>query len=350
MLPLDSQQLDDIFNRFKDLHVLVIGDYFLDKYLMIDRSLSEVSLETGVEAYQVVDLRHSPGAAGTVTTNLRALGVQGSALGVIGDDGHGFELKRSLQEHGVNTAAMIEGVDLFTPTYTKPMVGETDGTVHEIERQDIKNRHPLPPGLEVLIINQLNSLLHQVDGVIIVDQVQEPNCGVITDCVRSEIGVLAIKHPEVVMAVDSRVRIGKYENVILKPNSRELILASQAKLPQKIGLEEIKPYGHALYSKTMRPVFVTLGEDGILVFTDVGCEHIPAIQVDTPIDVVGAGDSCMAAIVSSLCSGAEPAQAAFMGNIAASITIQQIGATGTASPTQIQERFQILEAQFAISQ
>ena len=190
----------------------------------------------------------------------------------------------------------------------------------------------------------MKNLLTQVDGVIIVDQVQEHNCGVITDRVRSEIGVLATQHPEVVIAVDSRVRIGQYENVILKPNGRELILASQAELPKKIEPENIKPYGHALFSKTMRPVFVTLGEDGILVFTEAGDEHIPAIQVDTPIDVVGAGDSCMAAIVSSLCSGAEPAQAAFLGNIVASITIQQIGTTGTASPTQIQERFHQLEA------
>ena len=37
MLPIDSQQLEDILNRFKDLHILVVGDFFLDKYLIIDR-------------------------------------------------------------------------------------------------------------------------------------------------------------------------------------------------------------------------------------------------------------------------------------------------------------------------
>ena len=40
---------------------------------------------------------------------------------------------------------------------------------------------------------------------------------------------------------------------------------------------------------------------------------------------------------SALCSEAEPAEAALLGNIVASITIKQIGATGTASPAQVRE-------------
>ena len=54
-------------------------------------------------------------------------------------------------------------------------------------------------------------------------------------------------------------------------------------------------------------------------------------------------DSVMAGIVSALCSGAEPFEAARLGNLIASITIQQIGTTGTASPAQVRERFQQLE-------
>ena len=103
-----------------------MGDFFLDKYLSIDRQLSEVSLETGLEAYQVVDIHYSPGAAGTVTSNLRALGVQVTALGVIGDDGQGYELKQGLMERGVDIEALIELDNRFTPTYTKPMMREVD--------------------------------------------------------------------------------------------------------------------------------------------------------------------------------------------------------------------------------
>jgi bifunctional ADP-heptose synthase (sugar kinase/adenylyltransferase) len=129
---MNQARLDELLGRFPQLHVLVVGDFFLDKYLIIDRQLSEVSLETGLEAYQVVDIRHSPGAAGTVTSNLRALGVKVTALGVIGDDGQGYELKQGLVERGVNIEPLIMRADLFTPAYTKPMLRESDGREHEI--------------------------------------------------------------------------------------------------------------------------------------------------------------------------------------------------------------------------
>ena len=67
--------------------------------------------------------------------------------------------------------------------------------------------------------------------------------------------------------------------------------------------------------------------------------HVPGIRVHRPIDVVGAGDSVMAGIVSSLCCGASPTEAALVGNLVASITIQQIGTTGTATREQVLKRY-----------
>jgi sugar/nucleoside kinase (ribokinase family) len=46
----------------------------------------------------------------------------------------------------------------------------------------------------------------------------------------------------------------------------------------------------------------------------------------------------MAGIVSALCCGASPAEAAAVGNLVASITVQQIGTTGTATRKQVLER------------
>jgi rfaE bifunctional protein kinase chain/domain len=316
-----------------------VGDFFLDKYLIIDREIREKSLETGLEAHQIVAVYSSPGAAGTVASNLRALGVQVSALGVIGEDGHGYELKKGLRNREVNIDSILERGNLFTPTYTKPIIRETDGVEHEIERQDIKNRDPMDPDVETEIINRLNALVPQVDGVILVDQVQEPNCGLITDRVRSEIGALAIGYPDVVIAADSRNRIGLFENIIIKPNYREALLAVHPTVPVKVETGDLETVGKAFYKKNQRPVFITIGETGTLVFTETGHVLVPAIAVNGPVDIVGAGDSCMAAIVAALAGGAEPIQAAFLGNLAASITIQQIGTTGTASQIQIRELF-----------
>ena len=93
---MDETRLRQILKHFPEVSILVIGDFFLDNYLILERELSEISLETGLEAYQVVSTRKNPGAAGTVTANLRALDVNVLALGITGADGNGYELREKL--------------------------------------------------------------------------------------------------------------------------------------------------------------------------------------------------------------------------------------------------------------
>ena len=78
--------------------------------------------------------------------------------------------------------------------------------------------------------------------------------------------------------------------------------------------------------------------DGVLVFDRDGMTHVPGIRVEGPIDIVGAGDSTMSGIVSALCCGATHTEAAWIGCLVASITIQQIGTTGTATREQVMAR------------
>ncbi|HEY2911009.1 MAG TPA: PfkB family carbohydrate kinase, partial [Gemmataceae bacterium] len=55
--------------------------------------------------------------------------------------------------------------------------------------------------------------------------------------------------------------------------------------------------------------------------------------------IVGAGDATSAGIVCARASGASLAEAAAFGCLVASITIQQIGVTGTATPAQVRARW-----------
>lgn len=349
---LNESRLNQILHKFPSLHILVVGDFFLDKYLSIEPSLSEISLETGLEAYQVVEIRHSPGAAGTVVSNLRALETQVSVVGVIGRDGEGFDLKQGLSQRGANIEALLETEDRFTSTYTKPMLRSTtpDGSERELNRLDIKNRRPPPPDLEAEVTAQLERLVPVVDGVIIADQVQERNCGVITDKVRAALARLAEQYPAKIFAADSRVRIGEFEQVMIKPNLHEARAAIGSLEGWKAGgrvesneLAAAKVYGQSLFARNQKPVFITLGAQGILVVTEAGFEHVPGIPVSGEIDVVGAGDSVMAGLVAGLCAGGTALEAAFIGNMAASITIQQVGTTGTASREQLRQRMKMAD-------
>lgn len=332
---MDPRRLDQLLAGFEHTRVLVIGDYFLDKYLEIDRRLAETSLETGLEVHQVYQVRASPGAAGTVVCNLRALQVSVVALSVIGDDGEGYELLRGLTERGVDVTPLLRTPQRYTPTYTKPMMHEPDGRVHELSRLDIKNRAPLPADLEETVAERLRELAPSVDGIIIADQVPERNYGVITDTLRTVIADVAARNPRLIVAVDSRMRIGEFRNVILKPNEHEAARALDCDSAGGITMEQSRANARALSERTGKPVFLTVGARGGLACTAQGCSHIAPVLVEGEIDIVGAGDSTMAGIVSALCCGATLEEAALVGQLVASVTIKCLGTTGTASQEQV---------------
>lgn len=341
---MDVERLSTLLARFPALHILVVGDFFLDKYLIIEHSLEEISLETGLPAHQVVRVVTSPGAAGTVTSNLRAMDVNVAAVGVIGDDGEGYELGRGLRRIGVDISSLLVHPERFTPTYTKPMLREPDGTAHELSRLDIKNRASLPADAADGIVIRLGELMRTADGLIVADQVPEPECGIITARVREEIAALAHVYPDKVFTVDSRRRIGLFRDVILKPNAAEATRALYGEGEADLAGQHLVDCGAELHRRSGKPVFLTLAAEGVMAFQAGEATRVPAVPQSGPIDIVGAGDATMAGITAALCAGATVPEAALMGMLAAGVTVRQIGTTGTASRAQIESIFREVSA------
>jgi len=331
------ERLHEILAQFQHLRIAILGDFFLDHYLIIDPALNEISIETGKTAYQIVGKRPQPGAAGTVCNNLSALGVgEMFAVSVIGDDGEGFELKKALQARRVDTTHIVVTPDRFTPTYTKPMV-KTESGEEELNRQDIKNRDPLPSLLEDHIKAKFELILPMVDAVILAEQVQERDCGVITSSVRDFIAEQASQHPDKLIFADSRGRIGEFRQVTVKPNRFEAAGAVNPTPDTEIPTNQAIDHAQELSRRTGKPVYLTLDKEGICPIDETEPVVIPCTPVTGPIDIVGAGDSVTAGIVSSLATGATPIEAAIIGNLTASVTIRQLGTTGTASQEQLIE-------------
>src|SRR5262245_19599504 len=142
---LTETTLERVLEQIPRLTVGVLGDLFLDRYLDLDASLTEPSLETGLDAYQVVRVRSYPGAAGTVINNLVALGARRVyPLSAIGDDGEVHELLQALRRlRVVDTRWLLTcpaRIGFRTPTYTKPMLHESGRPPRELNRLDIRNR------------------------------------------------------------------------------------------------------------------------------------------------------------------------------------------------------------------
>ena len=337
------QRLDEILAGFADATIAVVGDFFLDKYLEIDPALSETSVETGLEARQVVGVRCQPGAAGTVVANLCALGIgRVVCVGFVGDDGEGYELLRGLRGMGADASGMRTRADRFTPTYCKPLVRRPEGGVRELERLDTKNRMPLPADLREELIGEVRGLAGEVQGVIAQDQVEEPECGVIGSEMRAALAALAAQHPEAVWFGDSRIRVGEYRGLIVKPNREEACRAVHPEAPAH-DAGGANRCAAALSARVGRPVYLTLGGEGMALVTAGRAQSLPTAPLEGELDIVGAGDSATAGIVAGLCAGATPEEAGMLGNIAASITVQQIGTTGTATQEQISARFEQYE-------
>jgi len=336
---VNRERLDHILGRFPGLTIGLLGDFFLDRYLDLDASLTEKSLETGLDAYQVTRIRNFPGAGGTVANNLAALGV-GTILPitVIGDDDHACALRNALADLPVSSEFVFECRDRFTPTYTKPMLCEKDGeTARELNRLDVKNRSPLPEDVEEQILAALEGNRHHLDALVVADQVEERNCGVVTDRIREAVLHLGRTTLPGVIFVDSRVRIGEFRDVITKPNERE----ARAILERnRDSIPDFPALGKALAKRTGRPVFITRGEKGLGLFHNGEGWVVPAYPSEGPLDIVGAGDSTTAGIVASLAAGASLVEAGLIGVLTASITVQQIGVTGTASREDVGKRLE----------
>lgn len=342
---MKSSRLEELTDQFPSCRVAVLGDFFLDQYLDVDPVLEETSLETGKKAHQVVAVRSSPGAAGTVVNNLASLGCgRVHALGITGDDGQGFELRQCLERIGCTTRGLRRRKTLMTPTYLKPRDLSRKGLSGEHERYDTRNRAPVSSDLLEEMLSDLDALLERVDAVIIEDQVEEQDLGVVTGQVRDRLADLARHHPRIVFWADSRAQIHHFRRMILKPNQFEAVRHSVPGPGERVPVESIRQVLPRFRARAGAPICVTLGDAGALV-SDPEMIQVPAVQLKGPVDVTGAGDSFTAAAVMALCGGASLAEAALVGNLAASITIRQLSVTGTATRRQLARRLALWKEQ-----
>ena len=335
---MTPDQLTNLLSTFPSRRIAVVGDFFLDKYLEVDHALDEPSFETGLNANQVAAIRRFAGAAGTVVNNLAALGCRTlHAIGAVGEDGEAFDLRHCLHKVGCSTDGLTTCAEIMTPTYLKPRDMRDPSLAGEHERYDTKNRLPMPRAVLDQVLASLDRRLPEVDAVIVLDQVVEENCGVITAAMRSALAERARRFPNVLFWADSRKQIRQFRNMLIKPNQFEAVGHANPLPEERIDLERLKAELPALQATTQAAVCVTLGERGLMVSEPVPT-FVPAVRVAGPIDPTGAGDSVTAGMVLSLISGATMPEAALVGNLVASITVQQLATTGVARPDELLPR------------
>lgn len=324
---MKAKEIIDILKNKKTPKITVFGDFCLDQYLRVDAKKDELSLETNLVAYQISQRKVFAGAGGTITNNLRALGAEVDCIGIVGEDGTGYELIKALNNAGADTSLMVRTKERYTGSYIKPMRYE-DGQETEMNRFDIKNFSPTPRDIENKLIENLKKVVDINDAIIICDQYNEIDTAAVTSYVRQQLSELAQEYADKIWYVDSRSNIHEFRNIIIKCNHIEIAKIFKVN-HLTVDADAALKYAKKLYDNNKKPVYVTLGEDGCIVY-DGDNYKVPAFRVEGDIDIVGAGDASSAGIVFALTKGASYEQAALVGNAASSIVIQQIGETGVA--------------------
>jgi len=331
---LSRAQMVAILDKLSRVSVAVIGDFCLDVYWTIDRSASEISLETGLKTEPVRNQRYAPGGAGNVIMNLAALGVrQVYPVGVLGNDPFGVELRRLLESSRVDCGGLIlqEG-GWATPTYIKPCVDD-----RELSRLDFGNFNHLSAPAEQELFAKLEEVLDKVSVVLVNQQVT----GSMHDSpsFRKRLQEVISRHPKLVFIIDSRSYHESYPKAMHKLNGREVmkVCGKLADDGEAISLEDIVRQAQDLSQRWKSPLVVTRGERGCLVFADGLPVEIYGLQLPGRTDPVGAGDTFSSALAAILSTGTNLTAAAFVANIAAAVTAQKLFQTGTATPDEILE-------------
>jgi rfaE bifunctional protein kinase chain/domain len=313
----------EILESFRNLRVLVAGDVCLDRWCRYDPAQALASRETGLPRVGVVSTQVTAGAAGTIANNLAALGAgRVAVLGVVGEDGFGWELDGALRARGIGGELLIKSSEVSTFTYTKLINLATDD--EDLPRIDFIHTRAISAELESRVVSRLLEVVDEFDVIIVSDQAETAAGGVVTARMREALTPIAEKK---IVWVDSRMRPEHFRGVILKPNQDEAEAACLRSLG-RVDFAALRAHTSA------RMMVVTQGGEGALIYDAEGETKVAGRMVEKPVDICGAGDSFSAGAAMTLAATGSGVEAARIGNLVASITIMKKG-TGTASPEEV---------------
>jgi rfaE bifunctional protein kinase chain/domain len=313
---MDFNEINQIFERFKQMHVIVIGDAMVDTYLW--GKVERVSPEAPVPIVSVIKHENRLGGAGNVSLNIKALGATPYLFSVIGKDDKGRKFKRMLQKEKLSGEGIFEDPDRLTTVKSRII-----SKGQHIARVDEESSEYIGKDMENAMIKGVEKLLksREIDVVVFVDY----DKGVVTPSFYDKVSKMAIKKG-IPIAVDPKKRnFNHFKNVTLfKPNFKEFI--DGIGLPVEKGdFATIKKIARTLKQKqNFKLIFITLSELGVLISNGVEEQHYPAIIRDIA-DVSGAGDTVIA--VASLAMAAKLSQKtmAFIANLAGGLVCEKVG-------------------------
>ena len=277
--------------------------------------------------------RYSLGAAGNAATALRALGVgKVRAVGVCGADPFGRRLLEEMAAVGIDSSGMVVLPSPWeTLVYAKPYLE----TVEE-SRLDFGSMGALPPGVPEQLAVLFDQAVKDSDAVIVNQQIRSGLYG--AELIERIAGTVA-NNPETVFVTDTRDLGPVFPGACLKLNCREATAFVGQEPRDVLADDAAVTLASEITHSTGKPVFLTRGAHGIVVASDDAVVHALPVDTGPDVDPVGAGDVATAAIAAVLGAGGDAREAGYLANLAASVSVRVLGATGAShvSPEAVLE-------------
>ncbi|MDQ2623656.1 MAG: PfkB family carbohydrate kinase, partial [Actinomycetota bacterium] len=324
---ISETALRDRIATFRDLTVVIFGDFSLDAYWDLNTDEPELSVETGQPVNDVIDQRYGLGAGGNVATALRAMGTGTvRAVGVCGSDPFGYRLLAEMDGLEIDRAGVIMLPEPWqTMVYAKPHRDEV-----EQSRMDFGSTGALPDGVLEALLANLDAALEGADALIVNQQIVS---GLYPDAVLDHLRAIVAARPELTCVVDTRHLGVPIPQSVLKLNCREATTfahdAPRESLPDADALE----LASRIARDNTTTVFLTRGEDGIVVADGEQASSVLPIDCGSRVDPVGAGDVVTAALAATLGSGGTALEAGTIANLAAAHSVRSLRATGASTVT-----------------
>ncbi len=313
---MEITEINQIFERFSQMQVAVIGDSMIDSYLWgkVDR----VSPEAPVPVVSVIKRENRLGGAGNVSLNIKALGATPHLFSVTGDDEKGKKFKKLLAKEGLSSEGIFEDPDRMTTVKSRII-----SKGQHIARVDEESSENINLVLENRIVAAIEKLLDEkkMDVIVFVDY----DKGLITPTLFDKVNEMAI-NKKIPTAVDPKKRnFNHYKNVTLfKPNFKEFADGIGVPL-EKADFAAIKKVAETLKQKqNFKLIFITLSELGVLISNGKVEHHYPALIRDIA-DVSGAGDTVISVASLAMAAGLNQKTMALMSNLAGGLVCEKTG-------------------------
>ncbi|RIK67339.1 MAG: bifunctional heptose 7-phosphate kinase/heptose 1-phosphate adenyltransferase [Planctomycetota bacterium] len=313
------QRLLELLDAGQGAHVLVVGDFMIDRYLYGDAE--RISPEAPVPVLRVVGEEDALGGAGSVAADIAALGAVPHCVGITGQDAESGRIRALLGKLSADISGLIEVPGRPTTRKTRLVGLAQHRHRQQLIRVDDESADPVADAFADVMLGHAEKLMTQCRAVCIEDY----NKGVVTQRLAQGVIAAAMRRGLTVLVDPASTNdYSRYAGAtVITPNRTETEKVTGLRLRT---IDSVRKNAAVIRDRCRTDhVCVTLDADGAaLIGPDASFEHIPTKERDV-YDVTGAGDEVLAAMALAVAAGGTLREAVALANVAGGLEVEKFG-------------------------